>query len=211
MTTELFVAYLLATSVVMAIPGPTVLLVISYALAHGRKASLACVMGVALGDATSATASLLGLGALMATSAEAFTVLKWLGAAYLLWIGIKMWRQEPSLPVLDSEGEAALKMSQTKVFWHTYLVTSLNPKGFTFFMAFLPQFIAPNAAIAPQLLLLGATFVVLGMINATIYALTASAIRARIRKPSTLKVMNRIGGSLLIGAAAMTATLRRAA
>lgn len=211
MTIELYTAYVIATLVMVAIPGPTVLLVISYALAHGRKASTACVLGVALGDATSATASLLGLGAILATSATAFSILKWLGAAYLLWIGIKMWRQPPAPLELDSEGEAALAMNPRRVFWHTYVVTSLNPKGIAFFIAFLPHFIAPQAPVAPQLLLLGITFVVLGTLNAAVYALTASAIRTRIRKPGTLKTLNRVGGSLLISAAAMTAALRRAA
>ncbi|NBN63346.1 LysE family transporter [Microvirga tunisiensis] len=211
MTAELYLAYVVATLVVVAIPGPTVLLVVSYALAHGRKAATACVLGVALGDATAATASLLGLGAVLATSATAFSVLKWVGAAYLLWIGVKMWRQPPVELSLDADARAALSMDAWRVFWHTYAVTSLNPKGIVFFMAFLPHFIAPQAPVAPQLVLLGVTFVAMGAINALVYALSASAIRERIRKPGTLRLFNRIGGSLLIGAAAMTAALRRAA
>ncbi|CUA92021.1 LysE family translocator [Pannonibacter indicus] len=211
MTIELYIAYVAATLVVLAIPGPTILLVISYALSHGRKSAGACVLGVALGDATAATASLLGLGAVLAASATAFTMLKWAGALYLLWLGIKMWRQPPFIPATDQINAAAPAMEPRKIFWNTYVVTSLNPKGIAFFIAFLPHFIAPAAPVAPQLVLMGVTFVVLGALNAGVYALAASALRKQIRKPSLMKALNRLGGSLLIGAAAMTAALRRAA
>ena len=91
MTLELFFAYVIATLIVLAIPGPTIMLVVSYALTQGRKSAVASVLGVGLGDATAAAASLMGLGAILATSATAFTVLKWVGAIYLVWLGLKMW------------------------------------------------------------------------------------------------------------------------
>lgn len=92
MSFEHWFAFAAASAVLLAIPGPTILLVISYALGHGRKIAGATVAGVALGDFTAMTASMLGLGALLATSAAVFTVLKWIGAAYLVWLGIKLWR-----------------------------------------------------------------------------------------------------------------------
>ncbi|ADZ69738.1 LysE family translocator [Polymorphum gilvum] len=207
MTWELYSAYVLATLVVLAIPGPTIMLVISYALAHGRRSAAASVLGVGLGDATAATASLLGLGAVLATSATLFTLLKWVGAAYLLWIGVKMWRQPPA--PLDAMEVAP--MNPRRIFWHAYVVTSLNPKGIVFFIAFLPHFIAPGAPLAPQFGLLGVTFVVLGIANAAVYSLAAASVRERIRRPQTLKLVNRVGGGLLVSAAAMTALLRRTA
>lgn len=205
MTLELYAAYVIATLVVLAIPGPTIMLVVSYALTQGRRSAFASVMGVGLGDATAATASLLGLGAILAASATAFTVLKWVGAAYLVWLGIKMWCSRPgSLGVQQVED-----ISARKIFWHAYVVTSLNPKGIVFFMAFLPHFIAPQAAVAPQLLLLGTTFVVLGVLNAAVYALAAAAVGQKLKDPSLLRMVNKVGGGFLISAAAMTATLQR--
>lgn len=205
MTLELYTAYVIATLVVLAIPGPTIMLVVSYALTQGKRSAFASVLGVGLGDATAATASLIGLGAILATSAAAFTVLKWVGAIYLVWLGVKMWRSRPA----GLGAQDTLDIPARRIFWHAYVVTALNPKGIIFFMAFLPHFIARNDAVTPQLVLLGSTFVVLGVLNAMVYALAAAAIGSRLRSPSLLRIVNRIGGTFLISAAAMTATLQR--
>ncbi|PVB61598.1 LysE family translocator [Labrenzia sp. 011] len=207
MTLELYSAYIVATLIVLAIPGPTIMLVVSYALTQGRKSAVASVMGVGLGDATAAAASLLGLGAILAASATAFTMLKWCGAIYLVWLGVKMWRSRPTAlgPHMVAE------ISSRKIFWHAYVVTALNPKGIVFFMAFLPHFIAAQAPVVPQLALLGTTFVVLGILNAAVYALAAAALGRKLRNPSLLRMVNKIGGGFLISAAAMTATLQRSA
>lgn len=205
MTIELYVAYVAATLVVLAIPGPTIMLVVSYALTQGRRSAFASVMGVGLGDATAATASLMGLGAILAASAVAFSVLKWVGAAYLIWLGIKMWRSRPASLGPHQVADVPAK----KIFWHAYVVTALNPKGIIFFMAFLPHFIAPQAPVVPQLTLLGSTFVVLGILNAAVYALAAAALGQKMRSPSLMRLVNRIGGTFLISAAAMTATLQK--
>lgn len=206
MTGELYAAYVVATLVVLAIPGPTILLVVSYAVSRGRQATLPSVVGVALGDATAATVSLLGLGAILAASATLFVLLKWIGAAYLVFLGIKMWREgATSLDVA-----APPENDGRRILLHAWLVTALNPKGIVFFIAFLPQFVAPEAALAPQLVLLGTTFVVLAIVNATLYALLASAVRERIRQPRLLALAQRIGGSVLIAAGLATATVQRA-
>ncbi|MEP3046301.1 MAG: LysE family translocator [Roseibium sp.] len=205
MTLELYSAYVVATLIVLAVPGPTIMLVISYALTHGRKSALASVMGVGLGDATAAAVSLLGLGAVLAASATAFTVLKWAGAVYLVWLGIKMWRSRPAAIGPHKVADVPAKT----IFWHAYIVTALNPKGIVFFMAFLPHFIAAQAPIAPQLGLLGSTFVALGVLNAAIFAMSAAAIGQKFRNPSFLRLVNKIGGGFLISAAAMTAMLQR--
>jgi len=104
MPLENWLAFVAASAIMLAIPGPTILLVISYALGHGRKASTATVTGVALGDFTAMTASMLGLGALLATSAALFTGLKWVGAAYLIYLGIKLWRAPVSGEMAAGEG-----------------------------------------------------------------------------------------------------------
>jgi homoserine/homoserine lactone efflux protein len=206
-TLELYAAYVAATLVVLAIPGPTIMLVVSYALTQGRRSAFASVLGVGLGDATAATASLMGLGAILAASATAFSVLKWIGAAYLVWLGIKLWRSRPQALGPHQVAEVPPR----KIFWHAYVVTALNPKGIVFFMAFLPHFIAPHAAVVPQLALLGTTFVVLGILNAAVYALAAAMLGRKLRSPSLLRLVNRVGGAFLISAAAMTATLQKSA
>lgn len=206
MTVELYSAYVVATLVVLAIPGPTIMLVVSYALSHGRKSALASITGVALGDATAATISLVGLGALLAASATLFTILKWVGAAYLVWLGVKLWRSPP----LPLDTDAVGPTNGRTILLHAWLVTALNPKGIAFFIAFLPHFIAPGAPVTPQLFLLGATFVVLAIVNAAFYAMAASAVRKQVRRPETLRLLNRVGGSVLVGAGVLTALVRRA-
>ena len=188
------------------IPGPTVLLVVGYALSSGRRSAWRTVPGVTLGNVVAMAASLTGLGALLAASAEAFTVLKWIGAAYLVYLGIRMWRAKPSIGEIEPGGTAHARWSLTA---HAFAVTALNPKGIAFFVAFLPQFISPAAPVAPQLFILGATFLVLAIISAAAYAILAGGMRERLRRPRLLRAINRTGGGLLIGAGIMTAALRR--
>jgi threonine/homoserine/homoserine lactone efflux protein len=207
---ENWIAFAAASIVMLAIPGPTILLVISYALGHGRKAGTATVAGVALGDFTAMTASMLGLGALLATSAALFTVLKWVGAAYLIYLGIKLWRA-PVIGGDASQGDVTGKERPMRIFLHTYIVTALNPKSIVFFVAFLPQFLVPTLPWLPQMVIFETTFLVLAIINAALYGLLASAARNTIRKPSVHRLVNRTGGSLLIGAGLLTLGWKRAA
>lgn len=204
---EHWLAFVAAAAVLLAIPGPTILLVISYALGHGRQATGATVAGVALGDFTAMTASMLGLGVLLATSAELFTLLKWLGAAYLVYLGAKLWRA----PV-GQDGPVAIGagVRPWRIFLHTYAVTALNPKSIVFFVAFLPQFLVASLPVVPQMVVFEATFLVLATLNALAYALLAQAARRTIRKPAVQRGVNRVGGSLLIGAGIMTAAWRKA-
>src|SRR5215470_14929556 len=116
MSIEHWLGFVAASAVLLAIPGPTVLLVISYALGHGRRSAHATVAGVALGDFTSMTASMLGLGALLAASAALFTALKWIGAAYLVYLGIKLWRA----PAMVGEAAADGETRPWRIFLHAY-------------------------------------------------------------------------------------------
>lgn len=211
MSFELWLAFVAASVILLAIPGPTVLLVISYALGHGRKAARATVAGVALGDFTAMTASMLGLGVLLATSATLFTALKWIGAAYLLYLGVKLWRAPVSIGEASADAEDLPKERPLRIFLHTYVVTALNPKSIIFFVAFLPQFMNPAQPWLPQMLIFETTFLVLATLNATFYALLASMARKSIRKPSVQRAVNRVGGSLMIGAGALAAGWKRAA
>lgn len=209
MSLEHWLAFVAASSILLAIPGPTILLVISYALSHGRKVASATVAGVALGDFTAMTASMLGLGALLATSAVLFTALKWLGAAYLVYLGIKLWRA----PVADRVAAAELDAPATrpfKVFLHAYAVTALNPKGIVFFVAFLPQFLDLSKPLFFQMAIFEATFLTLATLNAALYGLLAALARNQIRKPKVQKIVNRTGGSLMIGAGLLSVGFKRA-
>ncbi|MFL5158056.1 MAG: LysE family translocator, partial [Microvirga sp.] len=111
MTLETWLAFTAASAVLLVIPGPTILLVVSYALGQGWRTALPMAIGVALGDFTAMTLSLLGLGALLAVSATLFTALKWAGAAYLIWLGIKLWRAGGALDAKPrTDAASALKM-----------------------------------------------------------------------------------------------------
>jgi threonine/homoserine/homoserine lactone efflux protein len=210
MSIEHWLAFCAASAILLAIPGPTVLLVISYALGHGRKVAFATVAGVTLGDFTAMTASMLGLGALLAASATIFTILKWVGAAYLIYLGIKLW----CAPIASAEqvdGEVSVSSEKPlQIFLHAYLVTALNPKSLIFFVAFLPQFLDPAASLGAQLVIFEATFLVLATLNACFYALLAAMARTQIRKPRVQRIVNRTGGSLMIGAGVLAAGWKRA-
>jgi threonine/homoserine/homoserine lactone efflux protein len=209
MSVEHWLAFVAASAILLAIPGPTILLVISYALGHGRRFAAATVAGVALGDFTAMTASMLGLGALLAASATIFTLLKWVGAAYLIYLGIKLWRA----PVgrLDGEEAAAQDDKAIRIFLHAYVVTALNPKSIIFFVAFLPQFLDTSRPIFAQMVIFETTFLVLATLNAGIYALMASMARQTIRKPGVQRIVNRTGGSLMIGAGLLALGWKKAA
>ena len=207
MSFEHWLAFAAASAVILAIPGPTILLVISYALSHGRKSAGATVAGVALGDFTAMTASMLGLGALLAASAALFTVLKWVGGAYLIYLGIKLWRA----PVAEQADAQTNEARPLRIFLHAYAVTALNPKSIVFFVAFLPQFLISSEPLLPQMVLFEVTFLVLATINAASYALIAAGARRTIRKPSVQRIVNRTGGGLLVGAGVLAAGWRKAA
>ena len=204
MTLATWLAFVAASVAVLIIPGPTISLVISYALSQGRRAAAAIVLGVALGDLTAMSLSLLGLGALLATSATLFTALRWLGAAYLVYLGIKLWRTRPQ----QDDGPTG-RAGARRMIGHAWLVTSLNPKSIVFFTAFVPQFIDLHGDYAVQATILTATFVALAALNAGAYALAAARLQGTIRRPGTRRVVDRLAGSALIGAGIAAVALHR--
>ncbi|MCB8838425.1 LysE family translocator [Aurantimonas sp. VKM B-3413] len=201
-------AFVLATAILLVIPGPTVVMVVGQALAHGRVVALASVLGVGLGDLIAASLSLAGVGALLAASATAFVILKWLGAAYLVFMGVKLWRNPPDFT--ETAGDPR-QGTPRKVFRDAFLVTLFNPKGIVFFAAFVPQFIAHDRPFLPQAAIFVASFVALGIVNAALYARLAAGARRLARRPSILRAMGRTGGLCLIGAGLASALVRRPA
>lgn len=207
MTLELWLAFCAATMILLVIPGPTILLVVSYALGRGWAVAMPMAVGVALGDLTAMSLSLLGVGALLATSADLFTALRWIGGAYLVWLGIKLWRAGGPL---DAKVRTNALPPLTMLA-HAWLVTTLNPKSILFFVAFVPQFIDPAAGFARQAAILTATFVTLAFVNALGYAVLGTRARGLVRSPRAMRIVNRTGGSALIGAGVLAAVGTRAA
>ncbi len=205
MTFEIWLTFVAATIALLLLPGPTVLLVLSYALSKGRSVAIASATGVALGDFIAMSLSLAGLGAVVLASAEMFTLLKWVGAIYLVYLGVKLLRSAPTTLSMPQA-----EISARGVFSHAALVTALNPKSIAFFIAFVPQFLNTQAPLLPQFAILIATFVSLAALNALAYALAADRLRSTIARPSVIAWLTRAGGATLIGMGLLTATLRRA-
>ncbi|AJQ95129.1 LysE family translocator [Gynuella sunshinyii] len=207
MSFETWLAFIIAASIILVIPGPTILLVISHSIRYGQNAALPLIAGVAAGDLIAMTVSLAGLGVIMATSATLFMIFKVAGAMYLIYLGIKMWRSHNSYQ-LDLQTHEAPK-SRTQLFSNAFLVTVLNPKASIFFIAFFPQFMNPAASHSIQLLGYGTTFITLAILNAALYAMFASRIRRFLRTPVSAKIFHRGGAAALVGAGLITLSARQ--
>ena len=129
MSLELWIAFVATSTALLAIPGPTVMLVVSYGLGQGRNTRWATVPGGTLGDFTAMTVSLLGAGAVLAASANLFTAMKLAGAVYLIWLGIKLWRSKPQLKGIE---RSSGNQSRSSMFWNSFVVTALNQKELFF-------------------------------------------------------------------------------
>ncbi len=197
MPLELWLAYVAACSVILSIPGPTILLVLSYSLAEGKRATLPAIGGVALGDVLALTLSLAGLGALLSASAFWFTLVKMIGGGYLIYLGIKMILSKHSITDLQTIDK---QRDRRDIFLSCFAVTAMNPKSIVFFIALLPQFISANHAIGPQLWILGLTFLVLAIIACSLYAIFAAGLRQWLWRPFAQRAFNITGGGLLCGA-----------
>lgn len=168
----LFVA---ASLVLLVIPGPAVLYIVARGIDQGRSAALASVAGVHLGTIAHVLAAALGLSALLAASATAFTAVKWAGAAYLVWLGVRRLMASDGDDVSVDGGVAPASLR--RVFWQGVVVNVLNPKTAVFFLAFLPQFAdASRGSLAAQLVSLGLLFILLGVVTDGVYALASGTV-----------------------------------
>ncbi len=205
MPLDTWLALVAATWIVFAIPGPTVLMVVGLVSLRGRRAALAAAAGTAAGDLTSSAVVLAGLGALILASAAAFTALKWMGAAYLIWLGLRMLRgagrHVAAAPA--PEGGAG------RVFRDVWLVTALNPKSIAFLVAFVPQFLDPARPAAAQVVAVVATMTAIGFLNSGAYALLAASLGGTVRRPAARAWLDRLGGGAMIGMGAAAALARR--
>ncbi|HEY7928111.1 MAG TPA: LysE family translocator [Candidatus Dormibacteraeota bacterium] len=174
-----FTVFAIASLALLVIPGPAVMYIVTRSVDEGRAAGLASVAGVHLGTVVHVSAAALGISALLASSAEAFTLVKLAGAAYLITIGIRRILVRDSRPADDTLVRAPLR----RVVATGVLVNILNPKTALFFLAFLPQFINPaRGAVALQVLMLGGLFIALGLVTDGTYALVGSAAGGWLRR-----------------------------
>ena len=199
--------FLVTTLIVVASPGTGVVYTLAAGLGRGARASVVAAFGCTLGIVPHLAAAMMGLAALLHASAVAFAVVKYAGVAYLLYMAWKTLGEKGALDV----AAARSGRSDLAVIVDGIVVNLLNPKLSLFFVAFLPQFLDLSRPMLPQMVIFEATFLVLATLNAFSYALLASAARKTIRNPTVQKVVNRTGGTLLIGAGLLTAGLKRAA
>jgi threonine/homoserine/homoserine lactone efflux protein len=180
-TSPQFATFLIASLILAITPGPGVIYVLTQTLSQGRAAGLASVCGIALGNLANAAVAALGLAVVIAASSAAFTVVKFAGAAYLVFLGVQALRARPRAEARAVSG----RMSPVKLFRSAFFVALLNPKTALFFAALLPQFIQPGDAPLAQTLFLGAVFVALALLTDSAYVFAASALAGRLRARPT--------------------------
>lgn len=188
----------------LVIPGPAVIYIVNRSVADGRQIGLAAVVGLELGTFMHVLAATVGLSAILATSENAFNVVKYLGASYLVLIGLRTLTRKP-----EAISTSASSMTQSQAFRQGFIINTLNPKIALFFLSFLPQFIDPNiSSNARQSLILGSVFVLCGFVIDGVYALTASSLREVLVKGKALPFIQQyVAGVVfvLLGAAAALA------
>ncbi len=203
---ELFAAYLFATAVLILMPGPIVTLVIANSLAYGQRTGLATVAGSTSGNALLVAAGALGLTTLLALAAEFFEVLRWIGVAYLVYLGVKQWRAAFSTAAVP---EIPPTRSAHRAFGQAVLVAITNPKTIFFYAAFFPQFIDPALAVGPQLTAMSVAFVVITILFDGSYAILASRVRGLFASARANRLRHGITGTLLLGTGLGLALARR--
>jgi threonine/homoserine/homoserine lactone efflux protein len=198
------ISFAVASVALLVIPGPAVIYIVNRSVTDGRQIGLAAVVGLELGTFMHVLAATVGLSAILATSENAFNVVKYLGASYLILIGLRTLTRKP-----EAISTSASSMTQSQAFRQGFIINTLNPKIALFFLSFLPQFIDPNiSSNARQSLILGSVFVLCGFVIDGIYALTASSLREVLVKGKALPFIQQyVAGVVfvLLGAAAALA------
>jgi threonine/homoserine/homoserine lactone efflux protein len=198
------ISFAVASVALLVIPGPAVIYIVNRSVADGRQIGLAAVVGLELGTFMHVLAATVGLSAILATSENAFNVVKYLGASYLILIGLRTLTRKP-----EAISTSASSMTQSQAFRQGFIINTLNPKIALFFLSFLPQFIDPNiSSNARQSLILGSVFVLCGFVIDGVYALTASSLREVLVKGKALPFIQQyVAGVVfvLLGAAAALA------
>jgi threonine/homoserine/homoserine lactone efflux protein len=200
---EVFAAFAVASLALLVVPGPSVLYIVTRSMDQGRAAGLVSVLGIHTGSIVHVTAAALGLSAILASSALTYGIVKYVGAAYLIWLGIRALRgRDEGRPDVEGKGH-----SLRRIYAQGVVVNVLNPKTALFFLAFLPQFVDVSKGSVPlQIVLLGLTFILLGFISDGSYALVSARVSRRLasRRPSGI-VRRWLPGLTLIGLGVISA------
>jgi threonine/homoserine/homoserine lactone efflux protein len=201
--TSSLLVFFSAALVLLMIPGPAVFYIVGRSIGHGRSAGLVSALGIAVGSLVHTAAAAVGLSALLMSSALAFSAVKYLGAAYLIYLGIqKIRRDETFAP----EGDAP-RVKLSRIFAQGIVVNVLNPKSALFFFAFLPQFVDPaRGPVAPQILFLGTLFALMGLTSDSTWALTSGTVAGLFRRnPRAMRTQRYVSGGMLISLGVATA------
>jgi threonine/homoserine/homoserine lactone efflux protein len=203
-----FALFALACLAFLAVPGPSVFYIVTRSLVQGRRAGVTSMLGVQVGGLVHVVAAAFGVSALIASSATAFTVVKYAGAAYLVFLGVR------KLLARDAGEEVELAphtpRSTAELFGHGVVVNVLNPKTALFFLAFLPQFVDPDGSTRGQLAVLGLTFVLIALASDLVWALVAGTAGGLLRRSRTfLRVQRYVSGTIFLGLGALAATAGR--
>lgn len=201
-----WIPFFFATVAISLSPGPGAFAAMSAGVSHGGRRGWPIAIGLMLGVWTQLLVVGVGLGALLAASSLAFTVVKWLGVAYLVWLGIQQWRAPDAAP---ATALAAAPASRRALVLRGWTVNALNPKGTVFLLAVLPQFIDTALPLVPQYLAIGATFGLVECLVMSGYALLAARVLGLLRSARQRRWLNRGFGSLFIVAGAVLATFKR--
>jgi len=195
MDVQVYIAFVLATTVMILAPGPSVLLTVAHSISFGWKQGLFTVAGSTVGVGVQLIIAAIGLASLLNTVAGAFEWLRWIGAAYLIYLGIKQWRSADAPPKLEEASE-----SSANLFFQGLVTTIPNPKSLIFIAAFLPQFIDATRPVALQFAIIVPTFLAIAFLVTSIWALTAGQARNLISNQKTFKSLLRGSGGLMIAA-----------
>ena len=204
MDTDVYLAFVVATTVLILLPGPSIMLTVAHSLSFGVRPALMTVAGTTLAIVPQLLITALGMTSVLLVLAEWFDVLRWGGVLYLVYLGVGQWRAGSHA----ANGGAAPEVAPRSLFWHGFVVSATNPKSLFFYVAFFPQFIDPDAALAFQLIVLCLTFLVIAAVLTAAYALLAGQVRGWLQG-SPARLRNRLAGTLLIGAGIGLALVRR--
>jgi homoserine/homoserine lactone efflux protein len=206
-TGETWLAFLVVETALCLTPGPAVLLVLSQGMTRGARASLWSTLGILAGNSLYFAASATGLGAVIVASYDAFSAIRWLGAGYLVCLGIATFAGRSPVLSVDVHGGSA---RPGRMFVNGFVLQTANPKALLFFTALLPQFIDPRAGVTTQVMALGVTSVVVEFVVLAGYGMLAGRATGLARRPRFASLANRVAGSLLITAGVGAARFRRA-
>lgn len=209
MELSVWLTFFAASWAISISPGAGAVAAMSAGLNHGFARGYVVTLGLVLGIWTQVVLVGAGLGALIATSSTAFALVKWLGVAYLVWLGIKQWRA-PAVPLATADEAGVPKAGFGALIARGWAVNAVNPKGTVFLLAVVPQFLNLHEPLLPQYLVIGATLGFTDLVVMGFYTALAARVLRALKSVRQLRIMNRVFGGLFVVAGALLATIRRA-